>query len=71
MGMLIGVPLTATAYKLVFEYLANREKSLGIKTIKENKPEEEPKKIFNFKKNKKKQNDKTAANNNNSAKTKK
>ncbi len=47
-GMLIGVPLTATVYKLMFEYLGKKEKAMGIKTIEENPAEKEKKKIFNF-----------------------
>ena len=56
-GMLISVPLTATAYKLIFEYLGKKEKSLGIKAAEENTADKdkEKKKLFNFSK---KQNDK-------------
>ena len=56
-GMLISVPLTATAYKLIFEYLGKKEKSLGIEAAEENTADKdkEKKKLFNFSK---KQNDK-------------
>ncbi len=51
-GMLIGVPLAATAYKLFFENLENKEKQLGIECIDTEPPTNSEKKIFNFKKNK-------------------
>lgn len=50
-GMLVGVPLAATAYKLFFEHLENKEKQLGIKRIENEVPTKSEKKIFNFKKN--------------------
>ncbi len=51
-GMLIGVPLAATAYKLFFEHLENKEKQLGIKCNNGEVPEKSEKKLFNFKKKK-------------------
>ncbi|MBR5513284.1 MAG: AI-2E family transporter [Ruminococcus sp.] len=47
-GMLIGVPLTATTYKLIFEYLRNKEKSMGIKPIEEKTEKKESKKKLNI-----------------------
>lgn len=44
-GMLIGVPLAATMYKLVFETLENKEKKLGIEL---SKAEETPQKSGNI-----------------------
>lgn len=61
-GMLIGVPLTATAYKLLFEYLENKEKALGIKTIEE-KPAEKKKNPIVSKKQDNKKTAKTKTNN--------
>ena len=64
-GMLISVPLTATAYKLAFEYLRNKEKSMGIRTIEEKTKKKESKKKLNItkkqdnKKSKKSTNNKT------------
>lgn len=49
-GMLIGVPLAATAYKLFFEHLENKEKQLGIKSNNNEVPKKSEKKLFNFKK---------------------
>lgn len=54
-GMLIGVPLTATAYKLLFEYLSNKEKALGIEIIEENPVEKKKNSIINKKQNNSKQ----------------
>ncbi len=51
-GMLIGVPLAATAYKLFFEHLENKEKQLGIKCNNGEVPEKSEKKLFSFKKKK-------------------
>ncbi len=63
-GMLISVPLTATVYKLMFEYLGKKEKAMGIKTIEEKPAEKEKKKIFNFNaKQENKKNDKAKTNN--------
>lgn len=59
-GMLIGVPLTATAYKLLFEYIDKKEESLGIKAIKEKTPEKVQKKILSFCKNSKQNNNNTS-----------
>lgn len=49
-GMLISVPVTATVYKLLFEYLGKKEEAMGIKAIEEKPVEKESKKLFNFKK---------------------
>ena len=49
-GMLISVPVTATIYKLLFEYLGKKEEAMGIKAIEEKPAEKESKKLFNFKK---------------------
>lgn len=49
-GMLVGVPLAATAYKLFFEHLETKEKQLGIERIEDEVPTKSEKKIFNFKK---------------------
>lgn len=58
-GMLIGVPLAATAYKLIFEHLGNKEEHMGIKTDDEAIPEKHEKKMFSFKKLKSKTAEKT------------
>ena len=39
LGMILGVPLTATLYKLSFHVLENREKALGIAVPSGDKPE--------------------------------
>ena len=46
LGMILGVPLTATLYKLSFRVLESREKELGIAVPGDNKPQkpEKPKK---------------------------
>lgn len=62
-GMLVGVPLAATAYKLFFEHLENKEKQLGIKRTENEVPTKSEKKIFNFKKNQTQTTVKTAKNN--------
>lgn len=49
MGMLIGVPCAATAYKLLFEHLEKKEISRGIKQIEEKVETNQQKKILNFK----------------------
>lgn len=49
MGMLIGVPCAATAYKLLFEHLEKKEISRGIKQIEEKAETNQQKKILNFK----------------------
>ena len=49
-GMLISVPVTATVYKLLFEYLGKKEEAMGIKAIEEKPVEKESKKLLNFKK---------------------
>lgn len=67
-GMLIGVPLTATAYKLLFEYIDKKEESLGIKAVEEKTPEKVQKKIFSFCKNSK-QNNNNASKSQTKAKT--
>lgn len=62
MGMLVGVPFAATAYKLLFEHLESRESILGIKRIEE-KPKDNPtKKILSFKKDKKNDAEKNSKN---------
>lgn len=49
-GMLVGVPLAATAYKLIFEHLEHREEKMGIKkaTASVSVVEKPKKKIFSF-----------------------
>lgn len=49
-GMLVGVPLAATAYKLLFEHLEHREEKMGIKKLPdtENVQEKTKKKPFKF-----------------------
>ncbi len=49
MGMLIGVPVAATIYKLIFEHLESREKALGIEIPDDNKKKETEPKTFDFK----------------------
>jgi predicted PurR-regulated permease PerM len=49
-GMLISVPVTATVYKLLFEYLGKKEEAMGIKAIEEKPVKKESKKLLNFKK---------------------
>lgn len=55
-GMLLGVPLAATIYKLTFELLEKREKKLGIAVDDDkgeiSEPPAENKQIFSFKKKK-------------------
>ena len=50
MGMLIGVPCAATAYKLVFEHLETKEDKLGIKPIEEKSTEPKKKNSLSLKK---------------------
>lgn len=50
MGMLIGVPCAATAYKLVFEHLETKEDKLGIKPIEEKSTEPKKKNNLSLKK---------------------
>lgn len=57
-GMLIGVPLAATAYKLAFEVLESRERKLGIQPPAENKKNDPEKKSLT---GKKKENEKALA----------
>lgn len=52
-GMLIGVPLAATAYKLAFIVLESRERKLGIKPPESDKNEEPKKKKLTVKKDEK------------------
>lgn len=49
-GMLIGVPLAATAYKLLFEQLDQREEKMGLKKSKDSTADTEKtkKKVFSF-----------------------
>ncbi len=69
-GMLVGVPCAATAYKLLFEHLENRESYLGIKQIEENKKDSSSKKIFSFKKDKKTSTEKNSRKNKSAEKNK-
>lgn len=45
-GMLLGVPIAASAYKIYHEVLRNKEKKMGIEAPEESKPKTEKKKIF-------------------------